>query len=278
MKIWLAEYAVFHDRPFMVKHSDENRRYILTCRRGCPWIVHARKGKDGSWRITSVVQPHTCLMNVDDRNHAQLSSRFISQRLVSIIKNYPLMTVATLIEVVMVAFGYRVKYGRAWRAKQRALKLIYDDWAEAYERLPAMLHTMKAKNSGMHFEYVPKPEVIGQEGRQYFLHAFWTFGQCLEAFKHCYNVLPIVGTFLTGKYEGTMLVAIDIDVDHQLVLLAFSIVEKENSGSWGWFLRLVQRVVLGPRREICVISYRHAGILNAVREVIPNHSCLAYDT
>jgi hypothetical protein len=42
------------------------------------------------------------------------------------------MTVTTLIEVMMVAWGYHVKYGRAWRAKQHALKLIYGDWAEAY--------------------------------------------------------------------------------------------------------------------------------------------------
>jgi hypothetical protein len=78
MKIWLATYVVFHHRPFMVKHSDENKRYVVTCRRGCPGIVHATKGKDGSWRITSVLQPHTYLMNVDDRKHTQLSSRFIS--------------------------------------------------------------------------------------------------------------------------------------------------------------------------------------------------------
>jgi hypothetical protein len=78
MKIWLVKYAVFNHRPFMVKHSDESKRYILTCRHGCPWTVHARKGKNGNWRITSVVQPHTCLMSVDDMNHAQLSSRFIS--------------------------------------------------------------------------------------------------------------------------------------------------------------------------------------------------------
>jgi hypothetical protein len=31
-------------------------------------------------------------------------------------------------------------------------------------------------------------------------------------------------------------------------------------------------VVVGPRRKICVISNRHAGILNVVCEVIPNHS------
>jgi hypothetical protein len=44
MKIWLVEYVVFHHCPFMVKNPDENKRYILTCRRGCPWTVHARKG------------------------------------------------------------------------------------------------------------------------------------------------------------------------------------------------------------------------------------------
>jgi hypothetical protein len=48
MKIWLAKYAVFHHRPFMVKHLDENKCYIVTCHRGCPWTIHARKGKHGN--------------------------------------------------------------------------------------------------------------------------------------------------------------------------------------------------------------------------------------
>jgi hypothetical protein len=130
---------------------------------------------------------------------------------------------------------------------------------------------MKAKNPGMHFEYVPKAEVMGPEGRQYFLHAFWIFGQYVEAFKHCCDVLSIDDTFLSGKYEGTMLNAIGIDADCQLVPLAFAIVEKENICNWGWFLHLVRRVVVGPGREICVISYRHARILNAVHEVILTH-------
>jgi hypothetical protein len=75
-----------------------------------------------------------------------------------------------------------------------------------YKRLPAILHAMKAKNQRMHFKYVPKPDVMGLEGRQYFLHAFWTFGQCMEAFKHCCDVLSIDNTFLTEKYEGIMLI------------------------------------------------------------------------
>jgi hypothetical protein len=89
-------------------------------------------------------------------------------------------------------------------------------------------------------------------------------------------VLSIDGTFLIGKYEGTILIAIGIDADCHLVPLAFAIVEKENNGSQGWFLRLVQRMVVDPGREICVISNRHDEILNGICEVIPNHSCVHY--
>jgi hypothetical protein len=131
---------------------------------------------------------------------------------------------------------------------------------------------MKAKNPGMHFEYVPKPDVMGAEGRHYFFHAFWAFEQCVEAFKHYCDVLSIDDTFLMGKYEGTMLITIVIDADRQLMLPAFSIVEKENNGSWGWFLHLVRRVDVNLGREVCVISDRHARILNIVCEVISNHS------
>jgi hypothetical protein len=53
----------------------------------------------------------------------------------------------------------------------------------------------------------------------------------VEAFKHYCDVLSIDAMFLMGKYEGTMLIAIGIDANRQLVSLAFAIMEKENSGS-----------------------------------------------
>jgi transposase-like protein len=89
----------------------------------------------------------------------------------------------------------------------------------------------------------------------------------VKVFKHCCDVLSIDDMFLSEKYEGTMLIAIGIDADRQLAPLAFVIVEKENNGSWGSFFHLV-----GSGYEICIISDRHAGILNVVREAIPNHS------
>jgi hypothetical protein len=46
MKIWLAEYEVFIHHPFIVKHSNENKCYIVICVHRCPWTVCAKKGNN----------------------------------------------------------------------------------------------------------------------------------------------------------------------------------------------------------------------------------------
>jgi hypothetical protein len=87
-------------------------------------------------------------------------------------------------------------------------------------------------------------------------------------------VLSIDGTFLLDKYMGTLLVAISCDVDNALVPLAFALVEMKNKDSWGWFLWLVRIHVIGPRREIGVISDRHQAILSVVQEQILRYAPL----
>ena len=52
--------------------------------------------------------------------------------------------------------------------------------------------------------------------------AFWCFSQCVEAFRHCRHVLSIDGTFLLGKYKGTLLIDISCDMDNTLVQEPFA--------------------------------------------------------
>ena len=108
--------------------------------------------------------------------------------------------------------------------------MIYGDWEEGYEQLPTIFNAMKATNPGMHYEYILKPNEW-KDGRQIFFCAFWCFPQCVEALRHYRPVLSIDGTFLLGKYMGTLLVAISYDVDNALVSLAFALVERENKNS-----------------------------------------------
>ena len=101
------------------------------------------------------------------------------------------------------------------------------------------------------------------------MEAGWT-----SIFLACILVLSIDGTFLLGKYMGTLLVAIACDADNVLVPLAFVLFERENKDIWGWFLRLVRIHVIGPGRDVVVISDRHQGILSAVQEQILGYAPL----
>ena len=173
------------------------------------------------------------------------------------------MRVRTIIRTIEVLCGgYVITYGKAWRDKQRAWKMIYGNQEDGYKQLPVLFNAIKAVNPGIHYEYIPKPN-SWKDGRQIFFRAFWCFPQCVEAFRHCRLIFSVDGTFLIGKYQDTLLIAISYDMS-KLAPLAFALVEKKNNDSQGWFLRLVWMHVVGPGREVGIISDRHHGILNVV--------------
>ncbi|XP_039842622.1 uncharacterized protein LOC120702766 [Panicum virgatum] len=187
---WLQEYSMKRKRPFRVVHSYVNRcytvvhfyvnrRYTVDCEKaGCNWRACARKQKlTGKFKITKVVGPHTCAENELQLKHRQLTSTLIANKLCHTLKYQPNLSVRMIINYVQDMFGYMIKYGKAWRAKQRAWKMIYGDWEEGFKKLSALLNAMKAGNPGMHYEYIPKPNAWSQDRRQFFWRAFWCFPQ-----------------------------------------------------------------------------------------------------
>ncbi|KAI0497022.1 hypothetical protein KFK09_023350 [Dendrobium nobile] len=60
---------------------------------------------------------------------------------------------------------------------------------------------------------------------------FWAFGPSINGWQHCRPVLSLDGTFLLGKYRGTLLAAVGIDANGGLFPLAFAIVESESNDS-----------------------------------------------
>jgi transposase-like protein len=84
------------------------------------------------------------------------------------------------------------------------------------------------------------------------------------------------GTFLTGKYKGTLMIVIGITTKNHLLLLAFAMVEGENNKSWSWFLRLVRKEVFGPGRSIYMISDYHHGLLNGAKEPLEEYPPLIH--
>jgi transposase-like protein len=104
--------------------------------------------------------------------------------------------------------------------------------------------------------------------RHVLYRVFWSFAQMEHAFQFYRPVVLVDGTFLIGKYRGTLIMAAAVDPEDQIVPVAFALAEGENNESWSWFMRLLRVQVLGPTRTICLISDRHAGLLNAAAEHI----------
>jgi hypothetical protein len=98
----------------------------------CPWRVCARKQKvDGKWKITKVVGPHTYASHDLNTKHQQLTYTLIAKVFMGILQGEPNMKVRTIIKIVKQVYeGYVITYGKAWRAKQCAWKMIYGDWED----------------------------------------------------------------------------------------------------------------------------------------------------
>jgi hypothetical protein len=60
----------------------------------------------------------------------------------------PDVSIAVLIESIKAFNNYTVKYGKAWRAKQHAISMLWGDWKDAYGRVPKILQAITHFNPG----------------------------------------------------------------------------------------------------------------------------------
>ena len=93
-------------------------------------------------------QPHTYGTSEVRLVYSQYTTKYLGQRIVSIVWTDSDITVAALIESINCLTTYRVSYGKAWRAKEHALALLWGDWKEAYVKVPRLLHAITHFNPG----------------------------------------------------------------------------------------------------------------------------------
>jgi hypothetical protein len=134
-----------------VAKSNKNVRYIIKCQiLSYSWGVWIRRTKNEihQWKVCTVKQPHTCGMLEVRHVHPQFMGRFLGHRIMSIVWAQSDITIAALIEVIHGLTTYQVHYGKAWRAKEHALSLLWGDWRESYTKVPRLLNGISYFNPG----------------------------------------------------------------------------------------------------------------------------------
>ena len=67
------------------------------------------------------------------------------------------MKVVTIIRTVEALYGgYVITYGKTFKTKQRAWKMIFGDLEDVYEQLLVLFNAIKVVNPCIHYEYIPK--------------------------------------------------------------------------------------------------------------------------
>ena len=190
--------------------------------------MHKKRQSDGKWRISKVVEPHTCLTNKGKENHQQLTARYLARRILGLVDDNNDILVSSLQQSISRFIKYDVKYEKAWRAKQIALAIRWGSWEEAYNRVSRiLLCAMHYYNPGLKW-FVDTGGMCFRDPLRHVLYrVFWSFTQTEHAFQFYRPVVLVDGTFLIGKYRGTLMMAATVDPEDQIVPMAFALAERE---------------------------------------------------
>ena len=129
------------------------------------------------------------------------------------------------------------------------------------------MHVVQESVPGTIVEYVTRPFVIyGVKDNLYNIpeRVFWAFKPCIDGFNYCKPIVQDGGTFLTEKYQRTLLTTIGQDDNQNIFPLAFAIVEGETKEALICFFRLLRSHVI-PQQNIYKITDIGKTILSALK-------------
>jgi hypothetical protein len=83
-------------------------------------------------------------------------------------------------------------------------------YGASYNNLPALPNTIAVLNLGTYYD-IKTYHLVARPGKLVLQRSFLALGPCIEAYKHYRLVICIDDTILTGKYKGTILIAVTAD-------------------------------------------------------------------
>lgn len=135
-----------------------------------------------------------------------------------------------LLSEVVNLVGYPTSYSKVQWAKQKIIEFMYGTYKERRTTLCQECFTRLPKQR-TYINKVESEDVDGGPNCFILDRMFWALAQSIEGFKFCHPVLTMDGTFLTGRYKGTILTSVAVDVNDQILPIAFAIIERNNTSS-----------------------------------------------
>ena len=119
-----------------------------------------------------------------------------------------------------------------------SLSLTLGSERDEFRKILAYLEVLKKKDLFGHFILKTDPAT------ERFQRLFISPSACRDTFRSCLRIVACDGTFTKSKFRQTLLFAVTIDENDEVVYLAWALVESENEDTWSFFLKELKRYAL----------------------------------
>ncbi|KAH0707537.1 hypothetical protein KY290_012050 [Solanum tuberosum] len=222
----MRHYGVVEKFRFLVTRSSSSCYYLKCPADNCSWMMNSScLNQSKLFKIRKYCAEHTC--SVRDRVYARRQGITDVVAVLIMDKFIDPSTVYTpkdIAEDILKVHDVALTYMQAWRAKEKAIKLVRGDPAESYAKLPEA---------------------------------------CIRGWEYCRPIVVVDGAALRGAYGGTMLTASTMDPGGHILPLAYAIVDSKNDASWTWFFEQF-REAYGERENMCFMSDRNESIWKGI--------------
>ena len=241
---------------------------------GCPFHINASMGIDDQVvKITKIDALHTCLGLAAGESSSACNARWLTLKVPTIITVNSKTDPQSIIDAVRLHFHQKITYKAANRVKNTLCEDTIKSQQESFSQLPAYRDYLVNNFPGTYCQLLYE-----EHGNHQFKRIFVCPSPSRQSFQFCRQLVALDGTFIKSSFIQTLLLAVSIDANNEIVLLAWAVVESENDSSWTYFLYHLKTAIPNINTVNCtVISDRDKGLSTATDQTIPNahraHCC-----
>ncbi|RYR72019.1 hypothetical protein Ahy_A02g006222 [Arachis hypogaea] len=231
----VREYTIQEGRRIRFNKNDRNRLRAVCKVKECGWVIFASKDRDDTcWQVKTFRDDHSCAR--EDKNRAA-NRNWVASKLVKKVRKYPNFRHCDANTFFKTKYDLSLNRNSISRALSDARNLVYGDEKAQYAMVRDYGETLLKTNPGSTVEIctIPQPN-----GDVIFEKMYVCLSGCKNGFKAgCRPLIGLDGAFLKTVFGGQILSAIGQDANHHIYVIAWAVVEVENTANWKWFLELL---------------------------------------
>lgn len=264
----LHKYAIANSFMYRFIKNDGCRVTAECIADNCPWRVHASRssGKE-ELMIKKMNDAHTCGKEMSKESHRLASQRWVASVIKDKLRDSPNYKPREIADDLEREYGLSLNYAQAWRGKFVAKKELHNSHEEACNQLPWFCDRIIETNPGS------VATLLTSDDSKFRL--FVAFHASLSGFEHgCRPLIFLDGISLKANKQWKLLAATAVDGQNDIFPVAFSVVDKESSENWYWFLEQLKSA-LTMSRNLTFISNGQNGLEEEIPQMFED-SCHGY--